>query len=163
MAMDRRAAATLLGVDPGAEPVQVDRAFRARVRERHPDQFPPGSQAHSDAERDLRALLEARDVLGAAAPAPLVHDVESGAWVWAADLPPRRADEWFLSARDADRHLRRRALAWGLFLVLASGASVAIATASGHTDGLVIWAPALCLTGLVSITIGLVADRRLRR
>ena len=163
MAMDRAAAAALLRVEPGAPPARVDKAFRARVRERHPDQYPPGSEAHDDAERDLRALLEARDVLGAVEPAPLLHDVETGAWVWADDLPTRRDDEGFLSPEEADRHLRRRALLWGAFLVLAAGVSVAIGAATGHTDGLWIWAPALFATGLASITIGLVADQRLRR
>jgi hypothetical protein len=160
MAMDRGEAAALLRVGPGAAPGTVEKAFRARVRERHPDQFPPGSEAHEDAERDLRALLVAREVLGAPAPAPLLHDVETGAWVWADDLPYRRDDEGFLSPEEANRHLQRRATLWGMFLVVASGVAVVIGESTGHTDGLVIWAPALFVTGSVSIAIGIIAGNR---
>lgn len=159
--MDRGIAAALLRVEPGASPARVEKAFRARVRERHPDQFPPGSEAHEDAERDLRALLDAREVLGAPAPAPLLHDVETGAWVWADDLPHRRDDEGFLSPEEADRRLRRRAGIWGAFLVVSAGVSVAIGTSTGHTDGLLIWAPALLIVGLVSLGLALRAHRRL--
>ena len=163
VAMSRADAAQTLGVRATSGPDEVDRAFRAAVRRRHPDRYPAGSEAAEDATRDLLALLEARDVMGAQSPAPLVHDSETGAWVWLDDLPHRRDDEGFMAPEEADRRLRRRMLLWGAFLLLSAGIGTAIGTSSGHTDGLAIWAPTLVVIALISIGIGLAADRRLRR
>lgn len=52
-------AARLLGVRPDADPATVRRAFRTRVRDRHPDHAGPGRRAHDE----TAALIAAYDLL----------------------------------------------------------------------------------------------------
>ena len=65
-AMDRAEAARLLGVDPACSPRQADKAFKALVRERHPDRYPPGSEAWEDASALMPLLTETRARVGTA-------------------------------------------------------------------------------------------------
>lgn len=46
----------LLGVDPSASDREIERAYRKRVAEWHPDRFHSDPQARAEAERQLRRL-----------------------------------------------------------------------------------------------------------
>jgi len=53
----------LLGVEAGASDRDIERAYRRRVAEWHPDRFHGDPAAQKDAERRLRQLNAAMDVL----------------------------------------------------------------------------------------------------
>jgi curved DNA-binding protein CbpA len=162
--MDETAAAALLGVAPGAGRRTVERAFRSRARDTHPDRFPPGSEAWEDASDRMRALVEARQLLVAPAPPASARTGAEPGWAWHADAPTPRADaSRFPSARDLDRRIRAWGLAWGGFLVTAAVVSLLVGATQRTNDALPIWSPALALTGAVAIAIGLRAHQRLIR
>jgi hypothetical protein len=175
--VDRSAAALVLGVDPGASARAIERAFRRRTRDTHPDRFPPGSEAWEDAADRLRALVEARAVLTAPAP-PDAEPPEwrrraddGGTWAWAHEAPggatgpgrAREVDDPFPSARDVDRRVRAWGLGWGGFLVLSALVSLLVGATQPSNDALPFWAPALFVTGAVVVAIGLRAHHRLTR
>lgn len=175
--MDRTVAARVLGVDPGASSRTVERAFRRRAREAHPDRFPPGSEAWEDAAERMRGLVEARAALTVPPPPP-VQDQEwrrtaedGGSWAWAHEAPTTRspsgrpygADDPFPSPRDVDRRVRAWGLGWGGFLVLAALVSYLVGATQPVNDALPFWSPALLVTGVVAIAIGLRAHARLTR
>ena len=165
--MERGEAARLLGVDPGSSTRQVERAFRTRAKATHPDRFPPGSEAWEDASVALTRLLEARDVLtasGPPAPGTRVPAPGSG-WAWAEDVPRPtvREEPWAMTPRDVDRMTRRWGLWWGGFLVVAALVSVVVGARDEGNLALPLWSPALALTGLVALAIGLRAHRRITR
>ncbi len=175
--MDRVEAARVLGVDPGASGRTVDRAFRRRARDSHPDRFPPGSEAWEDASYRMRRVVEARAVLTApASPAADAEDwrrraEDGGTWAWAHEAPTTRspsgrpygADDPFPSPRDVDRRVRAWGLGWGAFLVLAALVSYFVGATQPTNDALPFWSPALFVTGCVAIAIGLRAHGRLSR
>lgn len=162
--MDKWAAASLLDVDPGAGPRQVERAFRREAREHHPDRFPPGSEAWEDASYRLRALVQAREVLLAPPPAVRRAPEGDGTWAWSDQAPEPRPDaSRFPSARDLDRRMRLWGFGWGGFLVLSGVVSYAVGATQPTNDAMPVWSPALVITGLVVVTIGLRAHRRLTR
>ena len=175
--MERVEAARVLGVDPGASARAVERAFRRRTRETHPDRFPPGSEAWEDASDRLRALVEARAALNGPAPEPPApaewrHTAEDGGtWAWAHEAPTTRspsgrpygADDPFPTPTDVDRRIRAWGLGWGGFLVLAALVSYLVGASQPTNDALPLWSPALAITGAVAIAIGLRAHRRLTR
>ena len=169
--MDRVAAAQVLGVDPGASARAVDRAFRRRTRETHPDRFPPGSETWEDASDRMRALVEARAVLGAPAPPAGPPDwrrtaEDGGTWAWdheAPQRPPGYDDDRFPTPRDVDRRIRAWGLAWGGFLVVAALVSFLVGSTQPTNDALPFWSPALLVIGVVGVAIGLRAHRRLTR
>lgn len=167
--MDRIAAARVLGVDPGASARAVERAFRRRTRETHPDRFPPGSEAWEDASGRLRELVEARSVLTAPEGEPQewrrTAD-DGGTWAWAHEAPARAPgydDDRFPTPRDLDRRIRAWGLAWGGFLVLAALGSFLVGATQRTNDALPFWSPALLVTGLLGLAIGLRAHHRLTR
>jgi hypothetical protein len=47
---------TILGIAPDADPTQAKRAYKSRVKRWHPDRFPDGSAAQSDAEERLKQI-----------------------------------------------------------------------------------------------------------
>lgn len=60
------AAAGILGIAPGADLPDIERAFRTRSRAAHPDRFPNSSAAQSAAAAtEFIRITEARDVLRA--------------------------------------------------------------------------------------------------
>ena len=160
--MDREQAAELLGVPVGTSPRRVERAFRARVRDHHPDRFPPGSEAWEDANRLLGRLLEARTALGRA-PGPAATATSApGA---AHDPVPswERSSEGFRSPRDTDRMARAWGYAWGAFLIGSSILSWVVGSTGATNDALPLWSPALAVIGVTALVIGWRADRRLRQ
>lgn len=172
--MDRTAAALVLGVDPGASARAVERAFRRRTRDTHPDRFPPGSEAWEDASYRMRELVEARAVLVAPVPEPPEWRrtaEDGGTWAWSHEAPTTRspsgrpygADEPFPTPHDVDRRVRAWGLGWGGFLVLAALVSLLVGATQKTNDALPFWSPALFLTGCVAIAIGLRAHHRLTR
>lgn len=60
--MDPDAAAALLGVPADAAPVDVERAWRRRSRDSHPDRFSDATQKAEAAEEFIR-MTRARDIL----------------------------------------------------------------------------------------------------
>ena len=171
--VERVEAARVLGVDPGASARAVERAFRRRARDSHPDRFPPGSEAWEDASDRLRALVEARATLNGAPPEPPADwrrtAEDGGTWAWAHEAPTTRspsgrpygADDPFPSPRDVDRRIRAWGLAWGGFLVLAALGSYLVGATQPTNDALPFWSPALLLGGLLGLAIGVRAHRRL--
>jgi len=159
--MDREQAAARLGVPVGASPRRVEKAFRDRVREGHPDRFPPGSEAWEDANAALGGLIEARAVLGLAPPPPGAR-AASGT-TYGAVPSWERSSEGFRSARDTDRMARAWGYAWGAFLIGSAILSWAVGSTGATNDALPIWSPALALIGATSVVIGWRADRRLRQ
>ena len=160
--MDREQAARLLGVPVGAAPRRVEKAFRARVREAHPDRFPPGSEAWEDANHRLSGLLEARAALGLAPPsAPTATSVQGTAY----DAVPswERSSEGFRSARDTDRMARAWGYAWGAFLIGSAILSWVVGSTGASNDARPLWSPALAVIGMTALVIGWRADRRLRQ
>lgn len=59
--MDLQKSFKLLGIDPGADPMQAKRAYKAQVRRWHPDQFPQGSPTRARAEEQLKQINVAYD------------------------------------------------------------------------------------------------------
>ncbi|HET7902120.1 MAG TPA: J domain-containing protein [Candidatus Nanopelagicales bacterium] len=172
--MERAEAGRVLGVDPAASARAVERAFRRRTRDTHPDRFPPGSEAWEDASDRMRALVEARAVLVAPVPeAPKWRRTaeDGGTWAWSHEAPgtrspsgmPYGADDPFPAPRDVDRRVRAWGLGWGGFLVLAALVSYLVGATQPTNDALPFWSPALFVTGCVAIAIGLRAHARLTR
>jgi hypothetical protein len=171
--VERTEAARVLGIDPGASARAVERAFRRRTRETHPDRFPPGSEAWEDASYRMRELVEARAALTGPAPEPPADwkrtAEDGGTWAWAHEAPsgrspsgrPYGADDPFPSPRDVDRRVRAWGLGWGGFLVLAALGSLLVGATQRTNDALPFWSPALFVTGCVALAIGLRAHRRL--
>ena len=160
--MDREQAAALLGVPVGASSRRVEKAFRARVRDAHPDRFPPGSEAWEDANHLLGQLLEARAALGLApGPAPGATSAQGTAY----DAVPswERSSEGFRSPRDTDRMARVWGYAWGAFLIGSAILSWVLGSAGASNDALPLWSPALAVIGMTALVIGWRADRRLRQ
>ena len=60
-----------------------------------------------------------------------------------------------------DRRKRLRAFSWGGVLLASAGMSVAVGATQPVNDALPFWAPALALTGLMSIATGWRSHRRL--
>ncbi|MFN8169474.1 MAG: J domain-containing protein [Candidatus Nanopelagicales bacterium] len=159
--MDRVAAARVLGIDPGASPERVERAFRALVRRTHPDRFPPGSEAWEDASYAMAELNEARAVMGSPAPEPVTEvDADGTRWRWAETSTPAQP-EFRVDPLAADRRARGWGLSWGAFLLVASAVSLLVGAHGTTNDALPLWAPALAITGVVSLAIGLRAHERL--
>ena len=168
--VERAEAARVLGVDPGESARAVERAFRRRTRETHPDRFPPGSEAWEDASDRLRALVEARAALNGPAPEPPAPAQwrrtaqDGGTWAWAHEAPaqpPGYDDSRFPTPHDVDRRIRAWGLAWGGFLVLAALGSYLVGATQPTNDALPFWSPALFVTGLLGLAIGVRAHRRL--
>lgn len=173
--VDRVEAGRVLGVERDASVRAVERAFRRRARDTHPDRFPPGSEAWEDASGRMRQLVEARAVL--VAPAPAQEEdwrrtaEDGGTWAWAHEAPTTRspsgrpygADDPFPTPTDVDRRIRAWGLGWGGFLVLAALVSYLVGATQPTNDALPFWSPALFLTGCVAIALGLRAHRRLTR
>jgi hypothetical protein len=170
--MDRSSAARILGVGLGASQVEVDAAFRARARERHPDLVPTGSPEWEAAPRAMQALNDARETLsgsGSAAtststPGPVEATVPS--WSTSATGPPTvpwsRQTVGPPDLVPAYRRERLRGYVWGAFLIVAAIISYLIGAASTSNDALPVWSPALAVIGLISLGLGWRADRRLR-
>jgi len=162
--VDRVAAARVLGVDAGASPERVERAFRGLVRRTHPDRFPPGSEAWEDASYAMAELNEARAVMSApvppAAPAATEVAADGTRWRWAETATPVEPD-FRVDPLAADRRARGWGLSWGAFLLVASAVSLLVGAHGTTNDALPLWAPALALTGVVSLVIGLRAHERL--
>lgn len=156
----------MLGVDVRATPAQVERAFRGLVRRTHPDRFPPGSEAWEDASYAMARLNEARAVMSRPLPqAPETVtevDADGTRWRWAPATTPVQP-EFRVDPRAADRRARGWGLSWGAFLLLASAVSLVVGAHGSTNDALPLWAPALAITGFVSLAIGISADLRLRR
>lgn len=163
----------MLGVTASSSRRAVEKAFRARVRVEHPDRFPPGSEAWEDASYRMTQLTEARRVLTAPPAARssagrsdgfVAGTTEAGdRWAWAADAPQAAPEGPFLTDEQIDRRRRAWGLGWGSFLLLSAGTSYAIGAAQPTNDALPFWSPALALTGLTALAIGVRASRRLRR
>ncbi|MCA0329111.1 MAG: J domain-containing protein [Actinobacteria bacterium] len=173
-AMDRAEAARLLGVDPACSPRQADKAFKALVRERHPDRYPPGSEAWEDASALMPLLTEARRVLGSpSAPPPPERPApptgvrvagvreEGDAWAWRDEAPPVPEGR-FLTPRQVDRRTRAWGYGWGGFLLVSALVSFLVGASQPVNDALPFWSPALAITGAIAVVLGWRADRRLR-
>lgn len=167
--MTRTEAARVLGVEASASPRRVERAFRALAREAHPDRFEAGSPAWFDAADRLMALTEARRVLQAPAPPDepvagvrVAGTTEAGdRWAWAQDAPPPPEAAFVVDERAIQRRRRTWGLAWGSFLVSSAVVSYAVGATQPVNDAMPIWSPALLLTGLVALALGLRAHRHL--
>jgi hypothetical protein len=172
--MDRIEAARVLRVDPGCSPRQADKAFKALVREKHPDRFPPGSEAWEDASALMPRLTEARRVLGTPSPPPREEPplppsgvrvagvrAEGDAWAWSSQAPPVPEGR-FLTPRQVDRRTRAWGYGWGGFLLLSALVSFLVGASQPVNDALPFWSPALAITGAIAVGLGWRADRRLR-
>jgi hypothetical protein len=110
----------------------------------------------------MAELNEARAVLAVAAPPPVTEvDADGTRWRWAETTSPVEP-AWRVDPRAADRRARTWGLSWGSFLVGAAVLSYLIGARSTPNDALPLWSPALALTGLVAIALGLRAAHRLR-
>ena len=162
--MDRATAAAVLGVRPDAAGAEVDSAFRVLAGLTHPDRFPEGSASWEDATRGMQSLVEARRVLATTPPPPVVE--EPAAWTANGDpvesVPSwERAEVGHGDPVAIDRRMRVRAFGWGATLLASAGMSVAVGATQPVNDALPFWAPALALTGLLSIATGWRSHRRL--
>ncbi|HSN06420.1 MAG TPA: J domain-containing protein [Candidatus Angelobacter sp.] len=164
--MDRQTAARVLGVPVDASPARVNRAYRARARLTHPDRFPPGSEAWEDAGHAMQSLNEARHALGVPAPPPPTRAAAGGTAAdgstYAGAPSWERSSEGFRSPSDADRLARAWGYGWGAFLVVSAVVSWFVGYSAPVNDALPLWSPALAAIGLVSLGMGLRADRRIR-
>lgn len=161
--MDRATAAAVLGVRPDAEAAEVEAAFRVLAGLTHPDRFPEGSASWEDANRGMQGLLEARRTM---AETPLAEPVEPAAWTASGEpveaVPSReRSDVGRGDPVAIDRRMRMRAFSWGAVLLASAGMSLAVGATQPVNDALPFWAPALALTGLLSIATGWRSHRRL--
>ena len=165
--MDRETAAAVLGVRVDARRDRLAKAHRAKVKATHPDRFPPGSEAWEDANHELQRVNEALWVLaGPPSGRRMTADRadESSAAAAYAEVPSwERSSEGFRSPRDSDRLARAWGYGWGSFLMLSAIACAVIGATQSVNDALPLWSPGLALTGAIALTIGIRADRRLRR
>ncbi|MCU1351479.1 MAG: hypothetical protein JWM05_688 [Acidimicrobiales bacterium] len=83
--MDAVRARTLLGLRPGAEPAEVERAFREQAWRVHPDRG-------GDPEQ-FQELVEARDLLRRARAQAVLVVPDVPWWRQLSPLRPRRPDE----------------------------------------------------------------------
>ena len=162
--MDRRTAAALLGVHPDATSTEVDAAFRVLAGLTHPDRFPEGSAAWEDATRGMQSLVEARRTMAVAPPEGARPEPSART---SAGEPVESVPSWErepVGRGDPvaiDRRMRARAFGWGALLLVSAGLSVAVGATQPVNDALPFWAPALALTGVLSIATGWRSHRRL--
>ena len=165
--MDRETAAAVLGVRVDARLDRLAKAHRAKVKATHPDRFPPGSEAWEDANHELQRVNEAMWVLagpssGRATTTDRPDEPPTGPAY--AEVPSReRSSEGFRTPDQSDRLARAWGYGWGSFLLLSAIACAIIGATQDVNNALPIWSPGLALTGAIALTIGVRADRRLRR
>ena len=163
--MDRTSAARALGVPGDATATEVERAFRRLARDAHPDRFPPGSEAAEDATYRMQALVAARRTMLAVpdVPAQPQRAAQDTSWAWSDDPSTPRYDDPFPTERAIDRRMRTWGLAWGTFLLVSAVVCALVGASQPSNDALPLWSPALALGGVVALTIGVRAHRRLTR
>jgi hypothetical protein len=163
--VDRTSAARTLGVSTTASASDVERAFRRLARDTHPDRYPPGSEAAEDATHRMQALVEARRMLLAMPDVPAQPQRASGdpTWTWADDPGLPRYDDPFPTDHAIDRRMRTWGLAWGGFLLVSAVLCALVGATQPTNDALPLWSPALALGGIVALTVGVRAHRRLTR